>query len=211
MVDAQYLDHYSYLDSPVHRFPAHIKLAVTFGLIFVTLIITWWIFQLVIAVMLATLLLMSRLPLIRIFRRMHLVWRAILVICLIKFFHADTSERAGVFWDSLKLYSIWLAALVLLFCTTRFTDIMQVLTALGVPRSIVSACWAIYRYLYAFSAGTDRFLYAYKARTPRSTWKQKLRQMPHLLTSLLVRSGDRARRIHAGMAARSLSDSGYGA
>ena len=92
------------------------------------------------------------------------------------------------------------AALVLL-ATTGFTRICSTLGQLGLPAPLVAQLLFMYRYLYLLS---DDVAMAMKARRLRSQGKLGMGIGPYcaMVTHLLLRSWERAERIHMAMLAR---------
>ena len=119
-VEARYLDHYSYLDSPIHRLGAHTKLAVVIGLVFLVLLIPirWEWFHALVWGMLIVAGISSRLPLGGVIKRLRWIWLVVLMLSLGRLWQPDGVYR---FLTTLIKSSECLVAMVLLANTTRFS------------------------------------------------------------------------------------------
>src|SRR5512133_2750105 len=88
-VDARYLDHYSYIDSPVHRLHASTKLAVAGVLLIFCLFfpLSWITLQTLIILFLLITALVGRVPLFRLIQRLRWIWLLILIWSLTRFIY----------------------------------------------------------------------------------------------------------------------------
>lgn len=202
-VEAQYLDYYSYLDSPVHRLGAHTKLAVAIGMVFLVLLIpvswTWFHGGVWGILILATI--SSRLPIGGVIKRMRWVWLAVLMLSIGRLWQPDGSYY---FLSTLIKSSECLLVMVLLSNTTRFNDLLQVITALNAPHVLVTTLSLMYRYLFVLTDERNRMLRARRSRTfTRSKWHTWQTQS-NIITLLFVRCAERAGRIHAAMCSRGM-------
>ncbi len=202
-VEARYLDHYSYLNSPIHRLGAHTKLAIAIAMVFLVLLIPiWWYwFHAVVWLMLLVTALVSRIPLGGLLKRLRWVWVVLLVISLGRLWQEDGLYR---FLSAIIKGSECLVTMVLLANTTRFTDLLQVIAALQAPRIFVTTLSLMYRYLFVLTDEKNRMLRARRSRTFRqSNWWVWLLQS-NLIANLFVRCAERASRIHAAMLSRGM-------
>jgi cobalt/nickel transport system permease protein len=204
-VEAQYLDHYSYLDSPIHRIAVHFKMAAAIALVFLILLIpiSWWWFHTGVFLLLIVLTLASRVPLVAVLRRMAWVWIGLLVLSLTRLAQPDPVYG---FLSTLIHASLCLLTMTLLANTTRFTDILQVLRAVGTPRLLVTTLGLMYRYLFVLSDESHRMRRARQSRTFKKSKRFTWHTQASVISHLFVRCVDRAQRIHSAMSARSFSD-----
>lgn len=94
-------------------------------------------------------------------------------------------------------------AMLLLAHTTPFEQILTALGRLGVPRLFVATLAAMYRFLFVFQEERTRMQRARMSRMfTRGDWLRHLRCKASLVGMLLVRSSERAERVHAAMLAR---------
>jgi cobalt/nickel transport system permease protein len=94
-------------------------------------------------------------------------------------------------------------AMLLLLHTTPFEQIVAALGRLGMPRLFVATLAAMYRFLFVFQEERTRMQRARMSRTfARGGWLREMRCKASLVGMLLVRSSERAERVHAAMLAR---------
>lgn len=94
-----------------------------------------------------------------------------------------------------------ISALVLLAATTDIPSLGQAARKLGVPSVFVSQMLGLYRYLFLLSEEVQRTHLAWRLRAPETKapgWKV----FAAILGQLLLRSLDRAKRVHQAMALR---------
>ena len=202
-VEAQYLDHYSYLDSPVHRLGAHTKLAIAISMVFLILLIpiswTWFHISVWAVLMVATT--SSRLPVSGMLKRLRWMWLAVLMLSIGRIWQPDGWHY---FFSTLLKSTECLLVMVILSNTTRFADLLQVITALQAPHVLVTTLALMYRYLFVLTDERNRMLRARRSRTfTHSKWRIWQTQS-NIITLLFVRCVDRAGRIHAAMCARGM-------
>ncbi len=203
-MDARYLDHYSYLDSPVHRIHAATKLLVAAILALLSLFVplSFLTFHIVLILFLAGIAFIARLPLLHLIRRLRWVWLLILILSLGRLLHPGG-------WYAVLITFFWLGEtlliVTLLLGTTRFADLLEVLARLGIPQSLVTGAALIYRFLFVLSDESHRMCRARLARTfaARDRGFARLwRLHPAFIAQLSARCRDRTRRIHSAMIAR---------
>ena len=203
-MDSRYLDHYSYIDSPVHRLHASMKSGVAVVLLLLCLFIPigWVTFHTLVVLFLLITALFGRVPLLGLVKRLRWIWLLILIWSLGRFVYP------GGWYAALSTF-IWMSEslliVTLLFSTTRFADLLQVLTGMGVPRFLVSAVDLMYRFVFVLSDESQRMGRARLSRTlsiesPAKAWTWRLQ--PAAIGQLFVRCADRAQRIHSAMMAR---------
>lgn len=104
----------------------------------------------------------------------------------------------------------WLAvqAAILLTATTRFSDLLWGLAAIGVPRALVGTIGSMYRYLFVLADEALRMLRARSARSaaPRGSRKPSLwwqgRVTGSMVGSLFLRALKRSEGVYAAMVSR---------
>ena len=202
-MEAQYLDHYSYLDSPVHRLGAHTKLALAVGMVFLILLIpiSWAWFHIGVWALLIMATISSRLPIGGVIKRLRWILLAVLMLSVGRIWQPDGWLY---FLSTLLKSSECLVIMVLLSNTTRFSELLQVIAALQAPQVLVTTLSLMYRYLFVLSDERNRMLRARRSRTfTRSKWNIWQTQS-NIITLLFVRCAERAGRIHAAMCSRGM-------
>ena len=196
-----YIDRYARLDSPVHRLPAALKLAIALALVVSTVIvpISASLYFAACAVFLLCVILLGRLPLGFVALRLLTLEPLVAGVAILALMQHD-----GLFMliRILVKSNICLLAMVLLSNTTPFAGILDVLRSLRVPPLLVTVLALMYRYVFLLIDQSERMTRARKSRTfaPRrgSRWKTAA----GIVGQLFVRSTERAERIYAAMAAR---------
>lgn len=200
-MEARYIDHYSYIDSPIHRVGPHFKMAATIALIFLILLfpLRWEWFHAGVWIGLIVVGVLSRIPLVGLIKRLKWLWLAIVVLSLGRLWQPNGLYE---FSSSVLKSSECLLTMSLLANTTRFVDILQVLTAIQTPKALVTTLSLMYRYLFVLTDEKNRMLRARKARSFQSGRWSAWKIQANIISHLFVRCVDRASRIHAAMCSR---------
>jgi cobalt/nickel transport system permease protein len=101
-------------------------------------------------------------------------------------------------------FVLTVGAALLLIATTGFPEICMALEKLGVPKIVSVQLLMLYRYLFVLIEESIRMIRAYTLRS----WTEKKPSYPvfkQLLGSLLLRTLDRAQRIHLAMLSRAFT------
>jgi cobalt/nickel transport system permease protein len=203
-----FLDRYSRLDSPVHRLPAALKLALALIFVFVTvalpLSVRGWFVGLT-----ATLIAvgaLSRIPWSFLLKRLLFLEPFVLGMAVLTLFQPN---GVRVFATIFVRSTLCLLTMVLLSNTTPFSAILQVLRRVHVPALFVTTLALIYRYLFVLVDEAERMHRARASRTftPKdsvcSSHRVRVWQvLGTVIGQLFVRSTERAERIYAAMLAR---------
>jgi cobalt/nickel transport system permease protein len=197
----EYLDQYAHMDSAVHRIPAPTKLAIAMVLIFLCLLfpVSWTWFFWGMAILLLVAAISSHVPLGFLVRR--LLWLELVIVGMAA--SRLFGENGLDAFVSLVVHATACAAVMLMVsCTTRFTDILSTLTQLGLPSLLVTTLGLMYRYLFVLSDEAGRMKRARLARTFQRDRGRLWRSLASVIAQLFVRSAERAQRIHSAMLAR---------
>ena len=100
--------------------------------------------------------------------------------------------------------------LVWLTNTTPFDQLLTAMRRLGVPKLFISTLSFMYRYLFVLFDEFNRMRRARQARTFIRRRVPDPRASAQLLGMVLLRSLDRAERVHAAMLARGMEEEGIG-
>ena len=215
-----FIDQYSELDSFIHRLDPRTKLITT--LVFIVFAVltpvrSWQAF-IVYFCLIATCLLISRLPPLFVLRRSLVIFPFVLVVGIfIPFF--KPGEVAGsyniwlwqvsVTYDGLFVLAnltikAWLCilSLILLSGTTKFTDLLKGLEQLRIPRVIILILSFMYRYTFLLADEAMRMQQARETRNFGSSRFRQLKTLGSLIGTLFIRSYERAERVYAAMLAR---------
>ena len=105
------------------------------------------------------------------------------------------------FFSILLRVSLTVGAVLLLIATTGFHGVCMAMTKLGMPKIFAVQLLMLYRYIFVL---IDESLRMYRARTLRTFNNRAMRlaTFGHLVGQLLLRTLDRAERIHLAMLCR---------
>jgi len=105
------------------------------------------------------------------------------------------------FFSILLRFSLTVSAVLLLIATTGFNAVCMAMAKLGMPRIFAVQLLMLYRYIFVL---IDEGIRIHQARALRSFGKRGLsmKTFSHLVGQLLLRTLDRAQRIHLAMLCR---------
>jgi cobalt/nickel transport system permease protein len=212
-IDLSALDTLAYGDSPLHRLDPRTKVVVTglfvatvvsFPKYAVTPLIPCWL-VLILGITLGDL------PIAPLFRR---VGGGSVFAVLLATFNPLFDTRIVTHLGSIPISAGWVSGVsivmrcaltlscgLVLIATTPLPDIARALERLRVPGLLVTILMLVYRYVFVLSAEGDRMLRARDLRTFGRRGRE-LHVAAALLGTLLVRTLERAERIHHAMLAR---------
>jgi cobalt/nickel transport system permease protein len=198
---SRFLNPYQHRASLIHRLPAAVKLAAATAFIIAVVLLprsAWYAY----AAFGAGLLLVaafSHLPARTLIIRLLQVEPFALGVAVLSLLQPNGLQ---IFAAMLARSTLCLFALVLLACTTRFTDILHVLWRLHIPSLLITTLALMYRYIFLLSDETGRMLRARRSRTFTGDRRFAWHSLATILAHLFVRSLDRAERIYTAMCAR---------
>jgi cobalt ECF transporter T component CbiQ len=196
-----FMDRWSRLDSPIHRLPAGFKLlaALTVVVVIVALPRGRWDGFLAVAVLLAGVAAVSRIPIRFILWRLVTLEPLALGAAGLAIFQPDGGR---IFATLLAKTTLCLLTMILLSNTTSFSALLAVMRRARVPPLLVSTLALMYRYLFVLMDEAQRMRRARASRTfrPGRWWTWRI--LATVIGQLFVRSTERAERIYAAMAAR---------
>jgi cobalt/nickel transport system permease protein len=219
-VKHSFIDQYSDQDSFIHRLDPRTKFVI--ALVFILAVALtppgrWQAFALYF-LLVAILLLLSRVPVSHVFRRSLVIMPFVLMIAVfIPFF--KEGEVAGSYniwlWQVTVTYSglqvlwnvlikAWLSILSLIWLTstTKLTVLLKGLERLRMPTVMVMILSFMYRYIFVL---VDEVMRMKQARDSRNFGGKRLWQMRtigNMIGILFIRSYERGERIYAAMLAR---------
>jgi len=196
-----FLDKWSRLGSPIHRAPSALKLALALATVVASVVTPfprWWVFV-VIAVSLALVALMSRVPVPFLLRRLVLLEPFVGGIAVLSAFQPDGTRVA---LSIVVKSTLCLATMILLTNTTPFAEILGTFRQLHVPAVLITVLALMYRYLFVLIDEAERMQRARRSRTFTNERTHVWKSLAALVGQLFVRSTERAERIYAAMCAR---------
>ncbi len=213
LFDVRFLDDLSRQDTPVHRLDPRAKLLVT--LVFLITVVSFDKYQ--VSALLpfflfpATLAGLGNIPLGLLLKRLLVVSPFAVMIGLFNpFLDTQAMTQLGPltlsggwvsFGSILLRFTLTVGAALLLVAVTGFYPLCRALERLGTPRIFVVQLMFLYRYLFVLLEEAVRLV---RARALRSVGHrgQGLAQFGPLVGHLLLRTLDRAQRIHLAMLCR---------
>ena len=215
-----FLDKYSDRDSLIHRLDPRSKLLASLAFIAAVVLTpagSWLAFSLYFIVI-AALILLSRVPLFYILKRSLVIIPFVLLVAIfIPFFKEGevvfsfniwawhislTQDGLQLLWSILAKSWLSILSLVLLTSTTGFASLLRGLERLRMPRVIVMILSFMYRYIFLL---TDEVMRMKQARDSRNFGGKRLRQVStvgHMIGTLFIRSYERGERVYAAMVSR---------
>lgn len=213
VLDLKTLDHLANGNSTIHRLDARAKVLVT--LIFIISVVSHNMYELTslfpFFIFPVVMISLAGLPPLFIFKKITLLSPFVLAVGIFNpFFDRTILLQLG----SLNISGGWISfasiltrsiltvgAALVLVGVTGFTAVCQALERLGMPRVFVVQLLFLYRYIFVL---TEEFGRSSRARELRSCGKkgQGIRSFGSLTGHLLLRTWQRAERIHMAMLAR---------
>lgn len=215
-----FLDKYSDRDSPIHRLDPRSKLLATLAFIAAVVLTpagSWLAFGFYFIVI-AFLIMLSRVPLLYVLKRSLLIVPFVLLVAIfIPFFKEGelafsfniwswhislTHSGLQLLWSILAKSWLSILSLVLLTSTTSFASLLKGLERLRLPRVMVMLLSFMYRYIFLL---TDEVMRMKQARDSRNFGGKRLRQVStigHMIGTLFIRSYERGERVYAAMVSR---------
>lgn len=195
-----FVDRYALLDSPLHILEARTKLLAFTALIVAVLCIPGDRgFHFVIYFFAAAILMgISQIPLAFIVGRAFVI----LPFIVLASFAAPWKDYPGLVILFVRAI-LCLILLILLTNTTRFTELLRGLRKLGCPQILVMNLSFLYRYLFVLTEEALRMKQARDCRrVGRAPLKREFKILSSMLGTLLIRSFERAERMHSAMLSR---------
>jgi cobalt/nickel transport system permease protein len=214
-----FLDKYSDLDSSIHRLDPRIKLLCAVALL-VAIVATsprqpaeFILF----ALLLALLIVISRVPVLHIVKKSLILFPFILLVAIfLPFMKGGTTIWEGRFVVPLRLTRegitmfvnvvckayLALATMILLSATTPFVQILHAMQALRVPRLVIMILSFMYRYIFLLIDEAERMLTAHEARRFGLRGWRSLTSFGQLVGILFLRTYERGERVYHAMTSR---------
>jgi len=196
-----FLDHYSRMQSPVHRLPAPLKLiaalAIVVSLLWVP--VGEWVWLEAAAVLLLAVIGLAGLPWGFVIRRLLFLESFVVGVAVMALFQPDGWR---IFLFLIGKCTLGLMAMVLLANTTPFTELLRVLKAAHVPGLLVTTLSLMYRYIFVLLDEGQRMRRARLSRTFTRRQSRSWRMRAAMVGQLFIRSSERAERIYGAMCAR---------
>jgi cobalt/nickel transport system permease protein len=195
-----FIDRYAVLDSPLHLLEARTKLIAFTTLIVAVLCIPIRSGSLFVIYFFTTAILMgiSQIPLDYFFGRILIMLPFIVLASL-----AVPRNGYQGLWILFVRAILCLILLILLTNTTRFVELLRGLRRMGCPQILVMNLSFLYRYLFVLTEEAMRMKQARDCRrVGQAPFREELKVLSAMLGTLLIRSFERAERMHGAMLSR---------
>ena len=188
-------------NSPLHRAPVAIKLAVALTMILTVVLLprTQLTGLLVVAIIWAGFFAVSRIHLLFLLKRMLLLEPLVLGVAGLMWFQPGGGR---IFAVVMLKTNLCLLTTVLLAHTTPFTELLSVLQRLRVPWLFVTTLTLMHRYLFVLADEAERMCRARASRTFTRGRRWEWLALASVVGQLFVRASERAERIYNAMCAR---------
>ena len=198
-----FIDRYAALDSPLHTLESRTKLLAFTALSVAVLFIPLDSGVLFFVYFFATAILMgiSQVPL------GYILGRTLMILPFIVLASLAVPWKGYAGLTVLFIRAILcLMLLILLTNTTRFVELMRGLRKVGCPHILVMNLSFLYRYFFVLTEEAMRMKQARDCRrVGRASLRDELKILSHMLGTLLIRSFERAERMHYAMLSRGYS------
>jgi cobalt/nickel transport system permease protein len=195
-----FIDRYAALDSPLYNLEPRTKLLVFASLIVAVLSIPMGSGSLFFVYFFATAILMgvSQVPL------GYIVGRTLVILPFIVLASLAVPWKGYAGLGILFVRAILcLMLLILLTNTTRFVELLRGLRKFGCPQILVMNLGFLYRYLFVLTEEAMRMKQARDCRrVGKAPFKEEMKLLSSMLGTLLIRSFERAERMHSAMLSR---------
>jgi cobalt/nickel transport system permease protein len=195
-----FIDRYAHLDSPLHILEPRSKILAFTALIVCVLSIPTGRGLLLVAYFFAAAILMgiSQIPL------PFILGRTLLILPFIVLASLAAPWRGFPGLAALFIRAVLcLVLLILLTNTTRFVELLRGLRRFGCPQVLVMNLSFLYRYFFVLTEEAMRMKQARDCRrVGRAPFFEELRILGSMLGTLLIRSFERAERMHGAMLSR---------
>lgn len=201
MIDNWVGHYHGHRDSVMARLPAAFKLGLALAVIVGTVLapptaVGWFIGA---AFLVGVAILLSRLPLLFLFKRLAWLSPFILGVALVN----ALQPAARGSWLAVAVKSaICLTTVVVVSNTTPFSQILRVLKAARVPGLLITTIALMHRYLFVLVEEAERMRRARASRTFMRRRPTRWHALSTVVGQLFVRASERAERIYDAMCAR---------
>jgi cobalt/nickel transport system permease protein len=211
--DIGYLDTLSYQDSPIHRLDPRVKIVIT--LVFIVMVVSFNKYAITglmpFIIFPVAMIALGNLPPAFILRKM--LWAAPFAVFIGIFnplldrqivLHLGPVGISGgwiSFASIMVRFILTVSAALILIATTGFTTVCMALERMGVPKSFATQLLFLYRYIFVLGDEAARLT---RARALRSFNGKGMgiKVFGHMIGQLLLRTLDRAQRLHTAMLCR---------
>ena len=215
-----FLDHHSTIESPIHNLDARAKIIVFFTFILVSVSSqpnSFLLFGLLV-IFLISIAFLARLPLFHLLKKVLVILPFLFFVTIsIPFFKKDgvgggynlglgglSVSRSGlwILWNVVIKSSLGVFAIILLYSTTSFPQLIKGLERLGSPKIFTILISFMYRYSFLLIDEMQRMKRARDSRCFGGKWLWQSRTLGLMVGTLFLRSFHRGERVYLAMLSR---------
>jgi len=208
------------MDSFIHKLDPRTKLVTTFAFLLAVVItpVNRWQAFVLYFILVAGLIVLSRLPLVYVLKRSSVIVPFVLLIAIFNLFLKQGEEiggfnvllwrvsitREGLFIFCNVMLKAWLSilSLILLSSTTPLTKLLRGMERLALPKVMVMILSFMYRYIFVLTDEVMRMKQARDSRNFGGKGLWQIKTIGNMIGTVFVRSYERAERVYAAMVAR---------
>ena len=215
-----FLDHHSYVESPIHHLDARAKIIVFFTFILIGVSsppTSFFLFSLL-ATALIGIALLARLPLGHLLKKILVVLPFLLMVTIsVPFMKKDgvgggynlglgglSISQSGlwILWNVVIKSCLGVFSIILLSSTTSFPQLIRGMEKLGSPRIFTMLTSFMYRYSFILIDEMHRMKRAKDSRSFGGRWLWQTKVIGHMVGTLFLRSFHRGERVYLAMLSR---------
>jgi len=195
-----YIDRYSEIDSLIHRLDPRVKIISFFIFILFVLFTgptSFGAFALY-GVLIAVLILLSKIDLEFIFKRSLVIIPFVLMIAVFRI----TYDGLTVFWNYFVKAYLSILCMILLMASTKFSDLIKAFEKLKLPRLITMILSFMYRYIFVVQDELMKMHQAKEARSVGGSSWFHAKALSNMIGNLFIKSYERAESVYLAMCSR---------
>lgn len=195
-----YIDRYSDIDSLIHRLDPRVKIISFFIFILFVLFTRSTSFHAfaLYGVLIAVLILLSKIDLEFIFKRSLVIVPFVLVVTIFRI----TYDGLTVFWNCFIKAYLSILCMILLMASTKFSDLIKSFEKLKLPRLITMILSFMYRYIFVVQDELMKMRQAKEARSIGGSSWFHAKALANMIGNLFIKSYERAESVYLAMCSR---------
>ncbi|MCK5005141.1 MAG: hypothetical protein KAS21_08635 [Candidatus Aminicenantes bacterium] len=202
-------DHFSGLDTPVHRLSPGVKIIFVILLVLILTILPGDYISfsaLPLLLLLIIILIISRVPVKHVVKRTLVILPLIIPVIVLNSIFMESGLSHSLILSVRSFLSIF--SLVLLVSVTRFSDIMKTLSRWHFPRIMIMILSFMYRYFFLLTGEMEKMIRAVKLRSGGTGGPGIFKIYSQILAILFIKSYERAERVYHAMLMRGYDGNG---
>jgi cobalt/nickel transport system permease protein len=215
-----FIDKFSDLNSPIHRFDARFKIILLSALIFLTIsfpperYLAFVLYLLILAISIT----ISKIPIAYILKKSLIIIPFVIMVSLFLPFMKSGAVGGGyslgigglkiyhskliILWNLIIKSYLAIISLILLNATTHFSDLLLGLQKLKIPALFINMLSFFYRYIFIIVDEAERMKRARDSRSYQGKWLHQAKTIGDMVGMLFLRSFEKGERAYSAMCAR---------